>query len=287
MQQPASIAGAPAQPLQGLSPRPEFGGRSGGLSPESPPAARWPDIFVEAHTHTQSSTAAADFTLTQHTVCEVGVMITGRDVAPEDGDRCFEITYKQKVVVRDCVRACVQACVLACECACMRVCVCACVHACMDNIESRLAQCLVNICVSVSDCANARLCWCPQPNQEERMHERNQAQFLLQHKPFQAYFQHSLREVHNQEQLLLQQDQFQHLECEQQQLQQQLDRQAQMGASPEQMQQLQKQALWQMQQLIQQQQQQQQALIQKQDRDLQYMLEMQHRYQQPVSYMRA
>ncbi len=37
----------------------------------------------------------------------------------------------------------------------------------------------------------------PQRNQQERMQEYSQSQFLLQHKPFQAEFQRSLREVHN------------------------------------------------------------------------------------------
>jgi hypothetical protein len=49
-------------------------------------------------------------------------MVKGRDVASEDGDRCFQMTYKQKVVVRAFVRACVRAYVRACvrECACVR-----------------------------------------------------------------------------------------------------------------------------------------------------------------------
>jgi hypothetical protein len=50
IQQPAFMAGVPAQPLQGAAPRPEFGGRPGGLPPESAPAERAPERFVKTPT---------------------------------------------------------------------------------------------------------------------------------------------------------------------------------------------------------------------------------------------
>ena len=45
--QPTFMAGAPAHPLQGAAPRPEFGGRPVRIPPQSAPAERTPEMFVK------------------------------------------------------------------------------------------------------------------------------------------------------------------------------------------------------------------------------------------------